>query len=82
MEQLTASSSQPVMSQKELLGKKLLEIKENVTREDRKNCTALVRRSKLTIDRYLNGHVYDISTGFDILNYLNGQIELRNKSLK
>ena len=70
----------PKPSQKELFEKALLDIKKDVTTEDRENCAVKLGISKVTVDRYVNGHVYDNSTAFKILNFLKKRIDKRNKA--
>lgn len=82
MEQNTDESSQSSITQKELFSKALLDIKEDVTRDDRTICLEKLQLSKITIDRYINGSVHDIDTAQKILACLKKRIERRAKSLK
>jgi hypothetical protein len=68
-------------SQKELFSKALLDIKENVTREDRINCAKEINRALRTVNDYVNGHVHDITTASKVLKFLKKEIAKRRKSL-
>lgn len=68
-------------SQKEQFKKAFLEIKINVSSEDRDNCAKTVNKSRRTINEYVNGKVYDNSTAFKIITFLRGEIDKRSQIL-
>ncbi len=70
-----------VLSQKGLFEKAFIEIKKDVTKDDRINCATKLNLSKVTVDRYVNSHVYDCSTADKIIKYLKKRIEKRTNSL-
>lgn len=77
-----AAKTSRVFSQKKLFEKAFLQIKKNVTREDRLECSEELQLARVTVDRYVNGHIFDNSTAYKILSYLKKKIEKRNKSLQ
>ena len=71
----------PENSQKEQFKKKFLEIKRDVTKDDRVGCAEKVGKSKRTVDDYVNGHIHDNATAFKIYKYLKSQIDKRSKAI-
>ena len=68
-------------SQKDQFKKAFLEIKLNVSSEDRDNCAIAVNKSRRTVNEYVNGHIYDNSTAFKIITFLRSEIDKRNQAL-
>ena len=64
-------------TQKDLLKKKLLAIKTDITKEDRSNCATEIKRSTRTINEYVNGHIYDVGIALKVLNYLQSEVKKR-----
>jgi hypothetical protein len=69
-------------TQKEQFSIALLQIKKDVTKEDRINCAKEVNRSKRTINEYVNGHVYDVDIAVKVLKFLKSKIVKRADALK
>lgn len=78
----SASNEHPDVSQKELFKQKFLEIKKDVTKEDRTLCSKHEKLSKITVDRYVNGHIYDNDTAYKIYTFLKKRIDKRARALK
>ncbi len=69
----------PRINQKQALQKALKEVAPDVTAEDRKLAIKELALSKSTITTYLQGNVYDLSTGVKILKIFREQIQKRNE---
>lgn len=82
MQDNPSPNSQPSLTPKELFSKALLEIKKNVTRDDRTICAEKLKLSKITVDRYVNGQVHDNDTALKILNFMKKRIDKRMSSLE
>lgn len=68
-------------SQKEKLSRLLLEIKPDVTKDDRSAAIIEFVVTKATISRYLNGIVNDIDTAFKLYTFFKKRIDKREKAI-
>lgn len=73
------AKAKPRINQKQALQKALKEVAPDVTSEDRKLAIKELALSKSTITTYLQGNVYDLSTGVKILKIFREQIQKRNE---
>lgn len=76
----TMIQEQP-MTQKEIIGKALKELKPNVTAEDRKAYMLEYGCTPGSIVWYLNGDVKDADTGVQILEFFSKRIAERNEKI-
>lgn len=74
-----SANAKPRLSQKRALQKALKDLAPDVTAEDRKLAIKDLGLSKSTITTYLQGNVYDLSTGVKILKIIREQIQKRNE---
>jgi hypothetical protein len=67
---------------KKICAEKLLKLKPEITATDRKAAMATFKKSYVTVNRYLDGHVPNIVFGLDLLQFFNNQIKNRAEKLK
>lgn len=70
------------LTQKQKIGKVLQGLRENVTADDRKEYMDKFNRNKNTTSGYLNGTVYDIKTGMEMIEFFTARITARDKKLE